>query len=360
MALRSHSDLLLSLYASVLDDDAFSAVPTLLTEEIEADNTVLWLADESGLTGYDHAKEEAGIRLYAERYYALDPWVSAVRRRGLNGKAVPGQELVDDLTLRNSEFYSDFMRPTKTEEAIGAVLDTPQFGVGLGIHRSLHRPFGERQQARLQAILPHLAQVIRLRAGVAERDRRCETAYDALDAARSPVIICSPRGIVRFANNAATRADGEASGISLGSLARPLGLATADATRELHALIAVAAAGGSGGVLRVAALDGSDLFLTVAPLPVRDSWPRENNVIVIVRGHATERLPGRDQLGHLFDLTPAEAEIALGLLTGRSLGELREERGVTENTIRTQLAQVLAKTGTANQRELVRLLAYLA
>jgi DNA-binding CsgD family transcriptional regulator len=39
-----------------------------------------------------------------------------------------------------------------------------------------------------------------------------------------------------------------------------------------------------------------------------------------------------------------------------SLKQIQEDRGVSENTIRTQIAHILAKTGAANQRELVKLL----
>jgi DNA-binding CsgD family transcriptional regulator len=47
------------------------------------------------------------------------------------------------------------------------------------------------------------------------------------------------------------------------------------------------------------------------------------------------------------------------LLAGRSLAEIGAKRKVSENTLRTQLANILRKTETANQRDLVRLLSLL-
>ena len=61
-------------------------------------------------------------------------------------------------------------------------------------------------------------------------------------------------------------------------------------------------------------------------------------------------------LMRLFDLTPAEAGVALALITGRSIAQIVAARGVSRNTVRTQLAGILRKTGTHRQSELVRLL----
>ena len=58
----------------------------------------------------------------------------------------------------------------------------------------------------------------------------------------------------------------------------------------------------------------------------------------------------------LFGLTPAEAALAQALAAGRSLHEYADEARVTCETARWRLKQVLAKTDTHRQAELVRLL----
>ena len=82
-------------------------------------------------------------------------------------------------------------------------------------------------------------------------------------------------------------------------------------------------------------------------------------VLVTLRpSTASPTVTGRT-LAQLFGLTAAEARLALALLAGRSLAEFGAERRVTNNTLRTQLAKVLRKTDTANQRGLMRLLGLL-
>jgi DNA-binding CsgD family transcriptional regulator len=60
-----------------------------------------------------------------------------------------------------------------------------------------------------------------------------------------------------------------------------------------------------------------------------------------------------------FDLTPSEATLAIDLLCGLSVGEVAVKQGRSIATVRTHLASILAKTGTARQSGLVRLLSRL-
>jgi DNA-binding CsgD family transcriptional regulator len=57
-----------------------------------------------------------------------------------------------------------------------------------------------------------------------------------------------------------------------------------------------------------------------------------------------------------YGLTPAEQAIAEGLLRGKNLEEIANERAVGRETVRTQLKSLFDKTGTNRQAELVRLL----
>jgi DNA-binding CsgD family transcriptional regulator len=57
-----------------------------------------------------------------------------------------------------------------------------------------------------------------------------------------------------------------------------------------------------------------------------------------------------------FCLSPAEAQIALGIAKGETLAEIAKARSVSVSTARGQLKSVFAKTGTHRQAELVRLL----
>ena len=60
-------------------------------------------------------------------------------------------------------------------------------------------------------------------------------------------------------------------------------------------------------------------------------------------------------LERLYDLTHAEAELVRLIAEGNSLEQVATARGVTMNTVRSQLKQVFSKTETSRQGELVHL-----
>jgi DNA-binding CsgD family transcriptional regulator len=68
--------------------------------------------------------------------------------------------------------------------------------------------------------------------------------------------------------------------------------------------------------------------------------------------------PPADVLADLFGLTPAEAGVAIGIATGKSLAEIADDRGVKTET--AHLKAIFGKTGTRGQAQLAALLTRLA
>ena len=83
------------------------------------------------------------------------------------------------------------------------------------------------------------------------------------------------------------------------------------------------------------------------------------SVVVQITDPLTRATPDPAILADAFDLTPSEALLAADLLCGLSVGEAATKRGRSVATVRTHLASLLAKTGTARQSDLVRLLSRL-
>ncbi|WP_035101507.1 helix-turn-helix transcriptional regulator, partial [Devosia sp. LC5] len=72
----------------------------------------------------------------------------------------------------------------------------------------------------------------------------------------------------------------------------------------------------------------------------------------------SERLPPgfEDRIRAMFDLTPKEAALAAALASGRALGDVARNNGVSILTVRTQLGHLFRKTDTKQQSQLVSLL----
>jgi len=61
-------------------------------------------------------------------------------------------------------------------------------------------------------------------------------------------------------------------------------------------------------------------------------------------------------LTQCYGLSPVEAKLATALLRGQTPSDYAKTRGISNNTVKSQLKQVLAKTGTHRQSELIQLL----
>ena len=67
------------------------------------------------------------------------------------------------------------------------------------------------------------------------------------------------------------------------------------------------------------------------------------------------RTASSEVLEGIYDLTHSEAELVRTLASGVSLEQAAQARGVSMNTARSHLKRAFAKTGTARQAELLRL-----
>ncbi|MGE0802170.1 MAG: helix-turn-helix transcriptional regulator [Lautropia sp.] len=292
---------------------------------------------------------------YAVYYRRINPFVPIAFARGLLHMARTS-DLLSDASLRRTEFYTDFLRRFDTVRMVGTprMALAPDLSLEIGVHRSVgSREFSDRDVGRLQRLAPHLGRALQLRhrLGVMHHP---DIGTSVLDTLAFGCVVCDGAGRVLFANRAAEALE-LAGVITLAALRQGIGAPDAAQSRKLGALIGETAAGGSGGAIALTAGNGVRLFALVTPLPRRIAW-YPAYVLVTLQSEASAPPFNVVSLRALFGLTPAEARLALALAAGRSIAEVGTALRVSENTLRTQIASVLRKTATANQRELVRIL----
>ena len=95
----------------------------------------------------------------------------------------------------------------------------------------------------------------------------------------------------------------------------------------------------------------------VGPLLAASGQDTTNEACAVIFGADPEgsHVGTTTVLETLYGLTRAEAELVRLVAEGHSLDEVASERGVTMNTVRSQLKQVFAKTDTNRQGQLMRL-----
>lgn len=117
-------------------------------------------------------------------------------------------------------------------------------------------------------------------------------------------------------------------------------------------------AGGSASI-PVPAQDGQGpMIINIVPIRgVAHDIFNQSTALLLITPVDRSAVPTAQVLQGLFDLTPAEARVARGVGLAQPLDALASAQGVTYETVRSHLKQVLAKTGLSRQAELVSLLA---
>jgi len=201
---------------------------------------------------------------------------------------------------------------------------------------------------------------LRLRQQAHGPPRRMTAA--TLDAFTFGVVVCDAQGRIMLANAAAEDLARVTRAITLGGHRKGIATPIPSESRRLGALIADAANGGSGGVMRLTGADSTALIALVTALPRGFAPGRESTqplALVTLRSTANALSLSATMLRALFGLSPTQAEIALAIFAGNAPERIARDRNIAISTLRTHLAEIFVRTGAENQRDLVRLLAML-
>jgi DNA-binding CsgD family transcriptional regulator len=79
--------------------------------------------------------------------------------------------------------------------------------------------------------------------------------------------------------------------------------------------------------------------------------------VLVITAVARPEVASAQIIQGLFDLTSAEARVAHGIASGKTVDEMANEAGLAVGTVRQQLKSVFSKTGVSRQAELVGILA---
>lgn len=343
------------IYEAAIEDDGLARLVGIVSRIADVDSAGIWL--RQGMEVIDLTVSEsiaASMGPYLAYYARLDPWAAALMG---SSRVTLGNEIVDEGELVQGEFYTDFARHFGMLRPMGATLD-----IGPGIVASVSTNRASRahlldasDKARFSVLAVHLRGALRLRHRLGgERVLRRDLAA-AFDAMLFGAVICGPDGAVQFANDAARALEG-ARLLQLRGSGGALAAASSEQTARLRAAVAAAAGTGHPGGLPLTGADGLSVHALVTPLPGTVPDARRGRALVTLRRADAVAGPAAAVLRQLFALSPAQATLCVQLARGLTFEAAAEERGVALSTARTHFLGILQKTGTANLRDLLRLL----
>jgi DNA-binding CsgD family transcriptional regulator len=246
-----------------------------------------------------------------------------------------------------------------------------QFGIGAHLCTAVTMPTGElatyvfqrwmkdgkHGQAeidRLDALRPHFARAALVAARL--RFKRAEATASALEIMGLPAAVLSSSGRVMAANTRLQRMETVFLPVAHGGLA----IADAEANQLFQkAVIGVNQTTTTVCSIPVPAIGGEAAFV-VHLLPLRraahDVFAGADTLVLATPIVPTKLVPSANLLNALFDLTPAEARLAVDLADGLTLADSAIRHAVTVKTARTYLERIFRKTGTSRQGQLVNMI----
>lgn len=361
-------DLIGRTYDAALDETLWSGLASQIARTFGSSSAALRIRNERTgnaplLTWTKNMVLPADVmEQYKSHYWRRDVWANRAAELGLS-QVFTSEDLIHDAALERTEFYRDWLRRFHIFYIVGAILpiganETCSFGV----HRErTSGNYSEQDKLPVAQYLPHLRRALQIRRRFTDAAIERYAALDALERTATATLVLDADGRILYANTEAEIL--LRSGDTLRSIGGRLATNSRSTSERLSYAIADAAktaagkSGSSGAGMTIARADRLPLTLLVAPFrPARNAFGAPRPAAILFIRDPEQSTPSRLALQDLFGLTGAEASIAMALADGMSLDSIAKDRYISLNTARTHLKNVLAKTGTNRQSQLVALL----
>lgn len=360
------SDLIDHLYDAAVDERLWAGLASRIAEVFDSSSTVVKIHGDDGCVHLLETTANLVIaapeQAWADYWHRNDLWVERSVATGLS-QVITSEEIVSKEEQRQSAYYQEWLRRLEIHHMLGATFPVVDGQIGvLGIHRPhTANQYTEDDRRKAALLLPHLQRALRLSHRLSSGALPHSTAQSILDQIDHGVLVVGRLGRIVYANAWAERMlrDNREIGTLNGCLVLrhpPLGMRLAALIRDNLADTQNKPSG-----LTALSIPRTDrLPLTLAAVPLRPGWSRLNEqqpLALIFLRDAESPAPLPERLRDLFGLTRSEAAIAVDLGRGQTLPSIAETHGIELSTVRSHLKQILAKTGTRRQAEVVALIA---
>jgi DNA-binding CsgD family transcriptional regulator len=303
------------------------------------------------------------LRSYTRMYAPLNAWLQA-REWYTSGQVGVGEEILSSDKLVKTKFYNEWLKPMDLFHRVYAVVSQQHQQVCyLEVVRSKSKgPFKNEAQLLLKKLLPYFELATKCNHHIWESI----VTSNALDQLPILVMVVDKHAHPLIMSRKAHEILCEEDGLYLSHEAK---VCVSGVTRasKFNALVrdsAVTSAGKGrhkGGIMIIRRYDNRPpIWVVVSPLNrrLRRVIGQEEDV-ALVFVYALEECIGMAQkimLKTFYGLTPAEQRVAQAILEGYRLDEAANKLAISRNTARTHMKRIFAKTNTARQTDLIRLL----
>lgn len=344
------SELIGRIYDASLDPQLWHGVLGKFCEIMEAKSASIQMFDALNNNklrlSIDYGNDPKWAELLHTTYIALCP-IGPILLLAELDEAASIFNYIDEAELVETRFYKEWCAPQDIHDMAGAILAKSQSEIGtLSVIRSRSKPNFNLAELQLLGIFaPHVRRAVTIAglfehqaielAGLSSLMHKLSTAIILVDAA-GRVIKLNPAAQTLLNGGDTLRI--EAGRLMLTSQASSKGLNDALSSRSNSPAI-------------VPLTVGPHSRLTAAVVPMDPSY--STFAVLVHAPPATLPAMGKP-LVQTFGFTPREVAVLMPVLEGKTAAEIAEILGVSLPTVRTHLANLMEKTKTARQADLVR------
>jgi DNA-binding CsgD family transcriptional regulator len=293
---------------------------------------------------------------YENHYFKIDPRLDFMLANP-NARILHDYQHTSEREIDRSEYYNWYQKSQPTRYYLGGhTTSSAPVELGVTLHRRASRGAAQTSEIALfDALFTHLE-----RAALVEYRLNLASAQSAPDFEHNEtgIVLLRADGSVLHANAAARAIAASNDGIVIEPSGVRSGLPSDNAA--LKKIVARAVREGvASPALRLSRKSGrEDYMAMVTPVPssATVSCAFRPAVCLLITDPAARVSPPEAALRRLFGLTAMQASVASALVSGLSVDEVAQHLNISRHTVRVHLAQILKKTETSRQAELVRLL----
>ena len=366
----SESDKLLDFVGLIqdaaLDPMAWSRVIERMMAQFDGIAGVLVINSsdaDNGRTVVQRGVDPSYQQQYFDDFARLDP-VFDPRSRLVVGRPVCLSPFVPGGLFTNGTFYNEWFAPQGFHDGLGAVVySRGQRRLWLSVAR-YENGSAAAHMSRFAWLLPHVTRALRVAERLEVLTNQQSALNEALAMITHAVMLVDRRGRLAFTNPAAEALLGPDQPLTVEQGRLMACDAATDAT--VQAALAPAmldADDGQGGIREVVVPRHKrrPLLMTVVPVGRRVADRSDLGLriaaMVLVSDPEVRPWSRLEGFARAYGLTAAEGKVLDALVDGDGLDRAAERLCIGRATVKTHLNRILAKTGTARQSELIRLVA---
>ena len=334
--------------------DIFKSGPAALVSFSAATNTF----DVMAGTYSDKALAE-----YNERFRYVSPFVSAITKMKPGLNFWRKRDRPDDEFLK-SDIYREFFKDEGVYDLVYFVLiDHTGSTYAVTFSRPTAKTAFSDEDLRLFDILiPHLGRSLRVYLCAQELKEENARFVETLSKTPRSILFLDASARVIYSNDMALRTLAQRDGLELDRNGILFASLSKD-ERQLKSLLEtvfdpLSESNGDGEVMPISRPSGlRPLQILLSPFQTPGPGPNPVKAALLFVYDPEQDIEAVEAvLIRMYDLTPAEARLAGLIAEGRSLREAGELLGITQDTVRTHLKRIFAKTRTNRQTDLTTLI----